>query len=93
MIIGSANIEITIGGVNSLKEKRAVIKSIINRIKAKFNVSIAEVGYNDKWQHSIIGICCVSNETSHANSMISNVINYIYNDGRVIIISENIEIF
>jgi uncharacterized protein YlxP (DUF503 family) len=92
MIIGSATIEITIGEAASLKGKRAILKSIINRVKAKFNVSIAEVGYNDKWQHSIIGISCVSNEKSHANSMISSVINFIDKDTRITITDQLVEI-
>lgn len=92
MIIGSAQIELLLGDPKSLKEKRAIVKSVINRIRTKFNVSIAEVGSNDKWQYAILGICCVSNKSSHANSMISSVINHIEKDGRVVVNNIDIEI-
>ena len=92
MIIGSCTVELSIGGVASLKEKRHIIKSIIQRIQSRFNVSIAEVGAQDKWQHAVLGICCVSNQSAHANSMISHVVNFIKRDGRVLLIDYSIEI-
>ncbi|MCG8501041.1 MAG: DUF503 domain-containing protein [Firmicutes bacterium] len=92
MMIGSCTIHLSIGGAFSLKEKRHVIKSIINRIRARFNVSIAEVDAQDKWQYAVLGICCVSNDSSHANSMITKVINFIENDGRVVMMDYSTEI-
>ena len=92
MIIGSCTIELSIGGVGSLKEKRHIVKSIIQRIQSRFNVSIAEVDAQDKWQHAILGVCCVSNKSAHANSMISNVVNFIENDARVLLIDYAVEI-
>ncbi|EOC99903.1 DUF503 domain-containing protein [Caldisalinibacter kiritimatiensis] len=92
MIIGSCEIELLIYEANSLKEKRHVIKSIIARIQSRYNVSICEVDLHDTWRKSVIGFACVSNSTSHANSMISKVLKYIENDSRVEIISHHIEI-
>lgn len=77
---------------NSLKDKRRVLKSIIERIKSRFNVSIAEVDLNDKWQFAVIGIACVSNDSKYAQKTISKIIKFIDEDGRVEIIEENIEI-
>ncbi|MDD2586466.1 MAG: DUF503 domain-containing protein [Syntrophomonadaceae bacterium] len=45
---------------SSLKEKRKIIKSIIDRIRKRFNISISEVKYQDLWQRSIIGFTAVS---------------------------------
>ncbi|KPU27096.1 hypothetical protein TR13x_06795 [Caloranaerobacter sp. TR13] len=92
MIIGACTIELFIYEANSLKDKRQVVKSIIGKIQSRFNVSIAEVGLNDTWRKSIIGFACVSNDTAHTNSIISNVINFIENDGRVEITNYDIEI-
>lgn len=77
---------------NSLKDKRQIIKSIIERLKSRFNISIAEVDLNDSWKTSIIGFACVSNDTNHANQILSNVIKFIDGDNRVEIIGEEIEI-
>ena len=92
MIIGSSIVDLSLEGVFSLKEKRQIIKSIITRIHSRFNVSIAEVGAQDKWQYAVLGFCCVSNDTAHANSILSNVVKFIENDGRVVMLDYSIEI-
>ncbi len=92
MIIGVCTLEIMIYGVNSLKEKRQVIKSILGRIKSRYNVSIAEIDLNDVWRSGIIGIACVSNDSIHARQMLSNVMKFIERDSRVEIMKHNIEI-
>ncbi len=92
MMIGSCEIEVLIYESNSLKEKRHVIKSIIERIKSKFNASVAEVGYNELWNRSLIGIAVVSNKKILCDESISKIINFIDNDERVEILSVNKEI-
>lgn len=92
MIIGACTLKLIIYDSNSLKDKRQIIRSIIDRIKSKFNVSIAEIELNDSWQRAVIGFACVSNSTNHANQIVSNVIKYIDEDSRVEIMEENIEI-
>ena len=67
------------GWVSSLKEKRSVVKRITERVKNKFNVSIAEIEDNDIHKSIVIGFACVTNSESHANSIIDNVINFIEN--------------
>jgi hypothetical protein len=64
-------------GNHSLKEKRRAIKSIKDRVRSKFNVSIAEVDGLDKWQWATLGVACVSNDTRFVNSVLSNVVNFI----------------
>ncbi len=92
MIIGSCMVEIMIHDANSLKDKRQVVKSIIGKLKSRFNISVAEVDLNEKWRLSVIGFACVTNDTIHANKQISNVLKFIEHDTRVEIINENIEI-
>lgn len=92
MIIGTCELKLMIYESNSLKDKRHVIKSIMGRIQSRFNVSIAEVGLNDNWKTSIIGFACVTNDTNHANQIISNILKFIDGDTRVEIVDYNIEI-
>lgn len=92
MIIGSCEVELVIFEVNSLKEKRHVIKSIIKRIQARFNVSIAEVDLNDIWRRGVIGFTCVTTSGKHANQIVNNVVKFIENDGRVEIVNCKFEI-
>ncbi len=92
MIICSVDIEIIIYEVNSLKEKRHVLKSIIERIKSRYNVSIAEIEYQDKWNRSVIAAVVVSNSKKHAENTINKVIGFIDNDPRAEITNYNVEV-
>lgn len=92
MITGICNIKIRIFEANSLKEKRMVIKSLMGRLKSRFNISIAEVGSNDSWQISEIGFSLVTNNSDHAREVLSKVINFIDGDSRVEIIEQNMEL-
>ena len=92
MITGTCQLELRIYEADSLKGKRRVIKSIMEKLKCRFNISIAEIGLNDLWKSSIIGFACVSNKTDHVNEIISKVIKFIDGDSRVEIVDEIIEI-
>lgn len=70
-------LKIALPTVHSLKEKRGIISSLITRISKKFNVSIAELDYQDVWQSSKIGIAIVSNHPSSLDPTIQNIVNFI----------------
>jgi hypothetical protein len=74
MIVGLLTLDLHFPESNSLKAKRWVLRSIKDRIKNKFNVSVAEVDMNDLWQRSVIGIACVANETTIINSVFDTII-------------------
>lgn len=92
MIIGIINIKIHIPWAHSLKEKRMVVKSICAKVRGKFNVSIAEVEEQDIHQIIGLGIACVTNETTQADSIMDNIINYIESniDGVIIKVEREI---
>lgn len=76
MILGICTCEIFIFNANSLKSKRSVIKSIINKSKNRFNISIAEVGENDKWQKSVIAFSTISNDKKIVEESMEKVIDF-----------------
>lgn len=80
MIIGILLVKLRIPENHSLKGKRQVINSIIARIKNKFNVSVAEVNDQELWQLASLGISCVSNNSRHANQILSKVMDFINNN-------------
>ena len=80
-------------GSTSLKEKRQVIRSIIERLKNRFNISIAEVGCQDILNIAEIGLAIVGNETIYLEKVIDRVVNFIENDGRVQIINIDKKIY
>ncbi len=77
MHVGLCKIKLRIPENESLKGKRQVIKSIIARVQNKFSVSIAEVDDNDVWQLASLGIACISNDSRHANEILSHVVDFI----------------
>jgi uncharacterized protein YlxP (DUF503 family) len=77
MCVGVLRIELLLRGNTSLKGKRQILRSIKDRTRRKFNVSIAEVDHNDLWQRAALGVCCASNDRKHANSMLSEVVKFI----------------
>ncbi|TCQ02168.1 DUF503 domain-containing protein [Serpentinicella alkaliphila] len=93
MLVGVCSMKLVMYDTDSLKAKRHIIKSVIERIKSRFNVSIAEIGELDKWQLSEIGFCCISNSRRHADEVIQSVINFIERDGRFDITSCEIDIY
>lgn len=77
MNVGVCKVRLRLPGNLSLKGKRRVLKSITTRVAGKFNVSIAEVEDNDRWQLATIGICFVSNDNRHTNEVLSKIVDLI----------------
>jgi uncharacterized protein YlxP (DUF503 family) len=77
MVVGVCTIELRIHQSRSLKAKRQVLKSITSRVKNNFNVAIAEVDYQDKWQRALLGVAVVSTALDHANGVLSKVVNFV----------------
>ncbi|MFO7884411.1 MAG: DUF503 domain-containing protein [Desulfobacteraceae bacterium] len=75
MIIGSGKIMLRLYECRSLKEKRAVVKSFTARLKNRFNISIAETGFNDHHSKAEIGFSLVGNSSRQINSKIDKILN------------------
>ena len=85
MIIGVLTLQLHLGEANSLKDKRRILKSLIARIKNRFNVSVSEVGQQDLWQCSTLGISMVSCEQAHVHKVLAAVVNFVEAQGSVLI--------
>jgi uncharacterized protein len=90
MVVGVLRIELFIPMSDSLKTKRFAIRSIKERLKSRFNVSVAEVDNGDKWQRASLGVVAVSNESRHIESVMGNVMNLVYGDRRVEVIDSTL---
>ena len=77
MNVGVCKVRLRLPENHSLKGKRQVLKSITSRVASKFNVSIAEVGDNDSWQTTTLGICLVSNDNRYTNEVLSKIADFI----------------
>lgn len=92
MVVGVCLIDIHLPENSSLKGKRQVMKRILERVKNRFNVSIAEVDDNDLWQRGKIGFSLVGNDRQFINASLDKVLNFIESLNVAEIINAQIEI-
>lgn len=92
MVIGFLKMEYLLLENQSLKGKRKVVRSMIDKTKARFNVSIAEVGSNDKWQKIELGVSTVGNDRRHVDSSLNHVIAFLESLGTAQMIGSQMEI-
>jgi uncharacterized protein YlxP (DUF503 family) len=76
MTVGIARITFRLHGNQSLKEKRRVVKSLIEKSRHRFNVSVAEVADQDLHQRATIGVAVVGNDGRVLNSLLDHIIDF-----------------
>ncbi len=84
-------LELHIPGATSLKSKRQVLKSLIQRLRNRFNVSVTEVGSQDLWQRSELGLAVVCHNGAGADKILESIFSYVEQDCNVEIISSRLE--
>ncbi len=93
MSIGILTLHIYLPQIKSLKSKRSLIKPIISRLHKEFNLSVAEIGKLDNWKETIIACSIISNNKSHCEQVLQNVVSFFMNSWPdLYIISDNIEL-
>ena len=78
MYVGVGRATLRMPENRSLKDKRKVVKSLCDRVRVKFHVSIAEVADNDVHQVATLGFSCTSNSAAHAADVVQTVLSYIH---------------
>lgn len=66
-------IELMIPSARSLKDKRSAVRSLKDRLRSRFNASVAEVAYQDKWQRAVIAVCILDSDRRHLESDMTRV--------------------
>ena len=74
MPVGLLTLEIYLPYAHSLKEKRAVLRKIRDRLRSRFNVAVAELDHRDVWQHATLGVVSVSDSQSLLDSVLRDVL-------------------
>jgi uncharacterized protein YlxP (DUF503 family) len=75
MVVGILQVELTIDGAESLKDKRRVVRSVKDKLHHDHQVSVAEVGALDNHNVAMLGITMASNDVSHCQSVLDGVLN------------------
>ena len=92
MVIGLCHLELLLEGNFSLKGKRQVVKSIVDRARQRFNISIAEVEDQELWQKAVLGVCTVANDRQRVNSILDKVVSFIEKTNLAQVTDSQIEI-
>ena len=77
MVIGIARVVLHVPASRSLKEKRAVVKSLVALTQNQFQMAVAEVDKQDQWQIAVLGLACVSTSAAHADEMVARAVGFI----------------
>jgi len=93
MRVAIAVIDLHIPSSCSLKAKRQVVKSLVQRLRQRFNLSVTEVGSQDLWQRSELGLAVVCHNGPGADSILQQIYSYIEEDTKLEIISTKVEIY
>jgi uncharacterized protein len=74
MPVGLLTLELHIADAHSLKDKRMILRSLKERLRARFNVAVAELDFEDTWQRSVVGIVTLSNEEQHVQEALQKIL-------------------
>lgn len=77
MIVGAALVEIHVHGSRSLKQKRGVVRSIVQRLRNRFNLSVAEVGGQDTWQRACLGLAIAGSDETTVRRQLEKALGFI----------------
>ncbi len=92
-MVGVLQLDLHIGEARSLKDKRRVVKSLKERLRHRFNVSVAEVDHHDAWQRCAIAVALVSKETRHVRSELDKVVDVVRATAGAILIDYSVEMY
>lgn len=94
MFVGVLRLTLHLPSPGSLKSKRHLIRSALDRVRAKFNVAIAEVAENDLWQKSVIGVAAVGNDRAHVGEVLDRVTDFVtsMHGGQILLTDRDVEI-
>ncbi len=92
VVIGLCTIELFIADSQSLKDKRQVLLSLKDRLRQKFNLSVAEIEGQDLWQKAVLALACVANDGRHVNQVLDQALNLVRSHSVVEIVQSRIEL-
>jgi uncharacterized protein len=92
VVVGLCTIELFLGDSQSLKDKRQILSSLKDRLRQKFNLSVAEIDAQDLWQKGVLALACVANDGRYVNQVLDQAQNMIKSDPIVEIVQSRIEL-
>jgi len=93
LVVGTVLVELHIPQSTSLKAKRSVVNRIKQRLASKFNVSVAEVDYQDLWQRAAIGVAVVGGEKAVVESSLTKVVRLIESETSIEVLAVDVNFY
>ena len=91
MVVGVVKVELWIPQSTSLKAKRSVVKKVIERTRARFNVTVAEVDKQDVYSRAVIGCAMVGSDQRYVNGAVDKILDFIEGLAVAEVLSETVE--
>ena len=81
MVVGLMHVELHVPSARSLKDKRSVVKSLRDQLRGRFNVAVAELNANEKWQRATVGIAALGGERAYVEGLVRDVAAWLRSGG------------
>jgi len=85
MVVGVLRVELFISDGFTLKDKRRVVKSLLDRLQHRFNVSASEVDRQESKTHAVLGVACVANEAAHVERVLRAALRLVESEPRAVV--------
>ena len=92
MVVGTLRLELHIPASQSLKAKRSVLNHVKERLRTRFNASVAEIDYQDLWQRAALGVAVVSGEGAGLDRVLRDILEVVEREDRLHVIDYQIRI-
>jgi uncharacterized protein YlxP (DUF503 family) len=92
MVVGAALIEIHVHASQSLKQKRGVVRSIQQRLRNEFNISVSEVGGQGTWQRAVLGMTAAGSEALQVKKVLERAIRFVENIHTAEVLNSDLEL-
>ncbi len=93
VFVGLSTLDLTIPGSHSLKEKRQVVRSILDRVRSRFNVSACEADHLNNWQKATLAFAIIANDKDFVHECLMHITKLVESDGRVIVENVSVEVW
>ena len=91
MVVGVLRVECSLPGTQSIKDKRRILNSLLDRLHHRFHVAAAEVAHQDSWRRAGLAVACVSTDTRHADQVLAHVAEAIGRHSNLVVIDYAVE--
>ncbi|HLJ61866.1 MAG TPA: DUF503 domain-containing protein [bacterium] len=91
MVVGVLHVECSLPGTQSIKDKRRIVRSLLDRLHHRFHVAAAEVAHQDSWRRAGIAVAYISTDTRHADEVLAHVAGVIERHGELVLLDYHVE--